>query len=154
MPAPPGPELVVAEAVLAAVRAGQREHGVRPARDSNQPERRRNLITAAALEAGSKVTNANKQLRLVTANVARNAELRGRLLSGAARPADVARATAEELAPDAVRVRKLQRGAQQLQAEVAAAREHEQLAEEVAKSRRLELAGADRRLAAADDPSS
>ena len=109
-------------------------------------------VSAAALEAGSKVTNANKQLRLVTANVARNAELRGRLLAGAARPADVARATAEELAPDAVRVRKQERGAQQLQAEVAAAREHEQLAEEVAKSRRLELAGADRRLAAADDP--
>lgn len=88
-------------------------------------------------------------MRTLLANLATNAALRRELLSGWRHPADVARATPEQLAPKEVQLRRQSSQQQRLEAEERAARAHEELLQSAQAKRRILLESQDRDLTAA-----
>tara|TARA_B100000795_G_scaffold252499_1_gene222098 strand:- start:973 stop:1254 length:282 start_codon:yes stop_codon:yes gene_type:complete len=88
-------------------------------------------------------------VRTLLANLATNAALRRELLLGARHPADVARATPEQLAPKSVQLRRQSSQQQRLEVEERAAREHEDRLQSAQALRRRLHESQDRDLTAA-----
>lgn len=88
-------------------------------------------------------------MRTLLANLATNAALRRELLSGWRHPADVARATPEQLAPKEVQLRRQSSHQQRLEVEERAARAHEELQQSTQAKLRVLLESQDRDLTAA-----
>ena len=88
-------------------------------------------------------------MRTLLANLATNAALRRELLLGARHPADVARATPEQLAPKSVQLRRQSSEQQRLEVEERAAREHEDRLQSAQALRRRLHESQDRDLTAA-----
>ena len=88
-------------------------------------------------------------MRTLLANLATNAALRRELLSGWRHPADVARATPEQLAPKSVQLRRQSSQQQRLEVEERAAREHEDRLQSAQALRRRLHESQDRDLTAA-----
>ena len=88
-------------------------------------------------------------MRTLLANLATNAALRRELLLAARHPADVARATPEQLAPKSVQLRRQSSQQQRLEVEERAAREHEDRLQSAQALRRRLHESQDRDLTAA-----
>ena len=91
-------------------------------------------------------------MRTLLANLATNAALRRELLLGKRHPADVARATPKQLAPEEVQLRRKNSHQQRLEEEERGARAHEDLVQSARARRRRELEGEDRGLTAEEFP--